>query len=207
MRTTQVVVDPSEQAAKAGAITLLRVVVGVIMIAHGWQKLMDYGSWHAQIVQLGIPLPDVAAALGLAGELLGGLGLVLGCLTRIAAFGVAATMAVAIVTVHIDNGLLMKNNGFELPLVLLCAALYFLAAGAGPLSVDALIGLGARRRAKLEERAYEEDLVRARRAEEHGRTLRAKHVPSHPARSSDDQDETIGPRDPRLGRHVPPARH
>jgi putative oxidoreductase len=198
MRSVRIV-DPTQRAAEISAVTLLRVVVGVIMIAHGWQKLMDYGGWHAQVVQLGIPVPDVTAALGLAGELLGGAGLLLGCLTRIAAFGVFATMAVAILSVHLRNGLLMQNNGFEFPLVLLCSALYFLAAGAGPISIDALIGLGARRRAQLDQRAYEEDILRGQRV--------STGAPRHAAPVHDDEGERFGSSKERLGRHEPPARH
>ena len=90
------------------AMTLFRVTVGVVMVAHGW-----------------------------------GLGLIFGLLTPIAAAGVAFTMLVAILSAHIQNGLLAKNNGFEYPLTLMMAALWLMMRGAGPFSVDALL---ARRR-------------------------------------------------------------
>src|SRR5262245_5252131 len=84
----------------ASAYTVLRVVVGVIMAAHGTQKLLDVDAFIAQVASLGIPVPEVAAPLSMAAELLGGLGLVFGLLTRIAAFGVLANMIVAILSVH-----------------------------------------------------------------------------------------------------------
>jgi hypothetical protein len=77
--------------------------------------------------------------LAIVGELFGGLGLVVGLLTPIAAFGVACTMTVAIAAVHLQHGLFAANGGFEFPLVLLASALWFMAAGPGPWSVDALI--------------------------------------------------------------------
>jgi hypothetical protein len=100
---------------------------------------------------MGIPLPAVSALLATAGEFLGGLGLIFGLLTRVAAFGVFCTMAVAVFVVHLPNGLLARNNGFEFPLTLLCAAFFFIAAGAGPISLDAWFGrfVSARQRRPL----------------------------------------------------------
>jgi putative oxidoreductase len=127
--------------------TLLRVVVGVIMAAHGWQKMMDFGAWQSQVASLGIPMPEIAAPLALAAELLGGLGLIFGLFTRLAAFGVFCNMAVAIATVHLHKGLFAKDGGFEFPLVLAAAAVFFIATGPGPLSLEAFMRKRARRRA------------------------------------------------------------
>jgi putative oxidoreductase len=129
----------------AGALTLLRVCVGGIMMAHGWMKLADIDAAQQSFAALGIPAPEVMVPLAIAGELFGGLGVVLGCLTPIAAFGIACTMVGAIAFVHLDNGLFAQKGGFEYPLVMLMAALYFVVRGAGPFSVDAW--LAARRRA------------------------------------------------------------
>jgi putative oxidoreductase len=132
--------------ATALTMTILRVAVGVIMTVHGFQKLTDLAATEAGFANMGIPLPAVTALLATAGEFLGGLGLILGLLTRIAAFGVFCTMAVAVFFVHLPNGLLASNNGFEFPLTLLCAAFFFIAAGAGPISLDAWLSrvVGAR---------------------------------------------------------------
>lgn len=134
-------------AAAVLTMTILRVVVGVIMTVHGFQKLSDLGATESNFANMGIPLPAVSALLATAGEFLGGLGLITGLLTRIAAFGVFCTMAVAVFAVHLPNGLLASNNGFEYPLTLLATALFFIAAGAGPISVDAWLGrfIGQRR--------------------------------------------------------------
>jgi putative oxidoreductase len=121
------------------AVTLLRVVVGVIMAAHGFQKAMDPSMFQGHLVQMGFPLPSVMTYLAIAGELFGGLGLAVGLFTPVAAFGVACTMVVAITTVHLKKGLFAANGGFEFPLVLLMNALWFMAAGAGPWSLDAII--------------------------------------------------------------------
>lgn len=133
-------------SATALTMTILRVAVGVIMTVHGFQKLTDLAATEANFANMGIPLPAVSALLATAGEFLGGLGLIVGLLTRIAAFGVFCTMAVAVFVVHLPNGLLASNNGFEYPLTLLCAAFFFIAAGAGPFSLDAWLGrvIGAR---------------------------------------------------------------
>ena len=77
------------------------------------------------------------APLAVAGELLGGLGLIVGLFTRVAAFGVMCVMVVAIATVHLHKGLLAEHGGFEYPLLLLATSLYFLVAGGGPVSLDA----------------------------------------------------------------------
>lgn len=121
------------------ANTVLRVVVGLLMAAHGFQKLMDPSVFQGHLAHMGFPLPGVMAYLAIAGELLGGLGLAVGLLTPIAAFGVACTMVVAITTVHLKHGVFAADGGFEFPLVLLLVALWFMAAGAGPWSLDAFI--------------------------------------------------------------------
>jgi putative oxidoreductase len=122
---------------RAGALTLLRVGTGIIMTTHGWMKLTDLAGTHQTFASLGIPFPDAAAYLAVAGELFGGLGLIVGLLTPIAAFGVLATMIAAIAFVHWPSGLLAQNNGFEYPLTVGLVALYFLVRGAGPVSLDA----------------------------------------------------------------------
>ena len=121
------------------ALTLLRVVVGVIMIAHGLQKVADPSHIESTVAKLGFPAPTVFAYLAIAAECLGGLGLIAGLLTRLSAFGVAATMLVAVLGVHLKNGLFAANGGFEYPLVLFFTALWFMAAGPGPYSLDAFI--------------------------------------------------------------------
>ena len=121
------------------AFTALRIVLGVIMAGHGFHKAADPAQFLQRLDQLGFPLPGVFAYFAIAGELLGGLGLIVGLLTPVAAFGVAATMLVAILTVHWEHGLFAADGGFEFPLLLVVSAVWFMAAGGGPYSLDALL--------------------------------------------------------------------
>jgi putative oxidoreductase len=113
-----------------------RLVLGAIMLAHGWMKVVPRGSLYnfAHIVaHMGLPywLGYVAAFT----EFFGGIALILGLLTPIAAIGVAIDMGVAIVKVHLRHGL-TGPGGFEFPLSLLALALLLLANGPGWLALD-----------------------------------------------------------------------
>jgi putative oxidoreductase len=134
MRNTPV---DSQQRAEDVALTALRVASGAILAVHGAMKLLDIPGTIASFAGLSIPYPHYAVYFAIVGELCGGLGLVLGLLTRIAAFGTLATMAVAIGFAHFGHGLLAKNGGWEYPLVLALLSLFFMTHGAGPVSLDA----------------------------------------------------------------------
>jgi putative oxidoreductase len=127
-----------ESRAAVVGLTLLRVIAGIILTAHGWQKLVGFTEWRNVVVGLGLPMPTLMAALAVAGELGGGVGLILGLLARVAGFGAAAVMTVAIATVHISHGLFAQQNGFEYPLLIWATAVFFMLRGAGPFSLDAL---------------------------------------------------------------------
>ena len=123
----------------------LRVGAGVIFAAHGAQKLFGwfggYGlegtaGWMASI---GIEPGLLMAALAGSAEFFGGLLLIAGLLVRPAAFMLAITMVVAIVTVHLQNGLFMTNNGYEFGLALLAVSVALVLRGAGSLSMDRLL--------------------------------------------------------------------
>ncbi|OOF30526.1 DoxX family protein [Salinivibrio proteolyticus] len=120
----------------------LRLPVGVILIAHGAQKLFGWfggyglegtGQWMASI---GLEPGVLMALMAGSAEFFGGVLLLIGLLTRPAAAVTAITMLVAIVTVHWDNGLFLSNNGYEFGLALLAAAVSLVFSGAGNLSVD-----------------------------------------------------------------------
>ncbi|MCP8897687.1 DoxX family protein [Gilvimarinus xylanilyticus] len=124
-----------------GALAL-RVPVGIILAAHGAQKLFGWfggyglegtGQWMASI---GLSPGYLMAALAGSAEFFGGLALVLGLLTRPAALVSAFTMLVAIVTVHLGNGLFMSNNGYEFALSLLAATTASVFLGGGRLALD-----------------------------------------------------------------------
>jgi putative oxidoreductase len=128
------------------AFAILRIAVGGIMAAHGWAKLSDIPGTAQSFAHLGIPAPQALVYAAVAGEFLGGLGLVAGLLTRVAALGPMCTMIVAILTVHIGHGLFAKDGGYEYPLLLLVVSLFFAFNGAGAFSIDAMLEKGAQAR-------------------------------------------------------------
>ncbi len=122
-------------------LTVMRVCVGLIMAVHGWTKLTDFELWTQIVSLLGVPVPQVFAGLSVAAELAGGVGLVLGLFTPVAAFGLVVDLAVAIGLVHAGNGLFVQNGGFEYALLMAVVAFFFLLRGGGPFSLDrALFG-------------------------------------------------------------------
>lgn len=145
MRRIEVYEVDNESKVSDLALTLLRVGVGAILMAHGWQKLMDVPHHVSAFAGLGIPNPKLAVYLAILGELFGGLGLVLGALTPLAALGAVLTMGSAIYFVHRSNGLFAQGGGWEYPVTILLVALFFVAHGAGPLSVDGLVATARRR--------------------------------------------------------------
>ena len=133
----------SSQAGIGGLA--LRVPVGTILAAHGAQKLFGWfggyglegtGQWMASI---GLTPGYLMATLAGSAEFLGGLALILGLLTRPAALVTAFTMVVAILTVHLNNGLFMSNNGYEFALSLLAATSALVFLGGGRFSLDKLL--------------------------------------------------------------------
>lgn len=127
-----------------GALAL-RVPVGIIFAAHGAQKLFGwFGGYGLEgtagwLESIGLAPGLLMALLAGGAEFFGGLALVLGLLTRPAAFALSIAMLVAIFSVHFANGLFMSNNGYEFALALLAASVSLLLSGAGKASVDALI--------------------------------------------------------------------
>ncbi len=123
----------------------LRIPAGIIFIAHGSQKLFGWfggyglegtGQWMASI---GIEPGVLMAGLAGSGEFFGGLLLLIGLLTRPAAVVTAFTMLVAILSVHISNGLFISNNGYEYALALLAISVSLAFSGAGKVSADEII--------------------------------------------------------------------
>ena len=119
-------------------LTLLRAAVGAIFIAHGAQKLFVFGldGVAGAFGQMGVPFAEVTGPLVALLEFFGGIALVLGLLTRLAAVGLAINMVGAIVLVHAPNGFFLPN-GIEFALLLGSASLALAIMGAGELSVDA----------------------------------------------------------------------
>ena len=129
------------------SITILRLVLGVVFSAHGAQKMLGwFGGYGFSTTmgffthQMGIPAPF--AFLAICAEFFGGLGLIIGLLGRIAAFGIICDMLVAVAMVHARNGFFMnwagnqKGEGFEYHLLAIVVALIILVKGSGAFSVD-----------------------------------------------------------------------
>jgi putative oxidoreductase len=145
MRTIEIREHERNRAASVLALTLLRVAVGGIFVVHGAMKLDDVAGTAAGFAKAGIPAPEVMVYFAILGELFGGLGLLLGALTPLAAMGPVLVMAGAIWFVHRGHGMLNQNHGWEWPLTLLLVALFFAAHGPGPISVDELAARFRRR--------------------------------------------------------------
>ena len=127
-------------------LTILRLVLGVVFFAHGAQKLLGWFGGYGltatvgAFTHMGMPAPLVY--LIIATEFFGGLGLILGFLTRIPALGIGCLMVGAIFLVHMPNGFFMnwannqKGEGIEYHLMAIAMAAVLLLRGAGAFSVD-----------------------------------------------------------------------
>ncbi len=136
-------------------LTILRLLLGIVFFAHGAQKMLGWfggygfhGTMGFFEQTMGIPAP--LAFLAICAEFFGGLGLIVGLLSRIAAFGIICNMIVAVLTVHIHNGFFMnwtgqqKGEGFEYHLLAIAIGLVILIKGAGALSIDRALSGGER---------------------------------------------------------------
>jgi len=116
-------------------LLILRLVLGIIMIYHGWPKVTGLGGVIDGFTGMGIPLPAVAAVFATAAEFLGGFLMLLGVFTDIAGLAFAIDMLGAITFVHAKNGFGADKGGVEMPLALMAMALAIALAGPGRFSV------------------------------------------------------------------------
>ena len=137
-------------SARIGVL-ILRITLGVIFVAHGAQKVLGWwgglgfsGTIDAFAKQ---GMPPALTVLVMIGEFFGGLGVLFGALTRIAALGPAIVMAGAIATVHWKNGFFLnwfnvpgRGHGIEANLAYLAMALTLVFTGPGALAIDELRG-------------------------------------------------------------------
>jgi putative oxidoreductase len=137
------------------AITVLRLVLGVVFFAHGAQKMLGWFGGYGFAGTMGaftgiMHIPAPFAFLAIAAEFFGGLGLIFGLLTRVAAFGIFTNMVVAIAMVHRHLGFFMnwmgtkKGEGYEYHLLVLAITVFLMVRGAGAASVDRLLASRAK---------------------------------------------------------------
>jgi len=131
---------------------LLRLVLAAVFFPHGAQKVLGWFGGHGLAGTMGfftqqMGIPTALAALAIAAEFLGSIGLFFGFLTRVAAFGIFCVMAAAVAMVHAQVGFFMNwfgrmpagQEGFEFHLLVLALSFAVMVRGAGMLSIDGTI--------------------------------------------------------------------
>lgn len=132
---------PLPTPVREWGLLVARVVLGVVLVAHGWQKFTEWGiaGTTASFQEMGVPAPPVSALVASIVELGGGVLLILGLFTTVAGVLVALNMLGAVLFVHAPHGVFVAGNGWELVAVIGVASLVFALVGAGRISLDALI--------------------------------------------------------------------
>jgi putative oxidoreductase len=129
---------------------VLRLGLGVVMFPHGAQKALGWfgGNGFAATIEMfsgKMHVPLIFAVLAILAESAGSLGLITGCLTRVAALGILCNMSVAVAMVHWSNGFFMNwsgkqaGEGFEYHVLAIAIAIALILSGGGKWSVDRAI--------------------------------------------------------------------
>lgn len=126
--------------ARDVALLLTRLALGIVFVAHGWQKLFTNGIDGTAVFfdKSGVPAATVAAWFAALVELAGGVALILGFAVAVAGVLLVIDMIGAFVFVHAGSGLLVGEGGYELVLVLGAASLLLAATGSGRFGIDHL---------------------------------------------------------------------
>lgn len=130
----------------------LRLVTGIIFLVHGASMLTHMQQTIEGFVGMGFSA--AVAIIVTVIEALGGLALILGAFTRLAALGIAIVMAGAIITIHWPNGFFVLNQGYEYSLALIAMCTVLFMGGSGPFAVDQV--LARLKSAKLQRHSYDE---------------------------------------------------
>ena len=127
--TQPIAVHTADRPAVETALLIVRVIVGIIFVAHGAQKL--FGAFGGPGLEATVKMMGPLGYLVTIGEFFGGLGLIFGFLSRFSAAALIVIMIGAIATVHGQNGFFQSNNGFEYNLALIGLLAPTLIAGPG----------------------------------------------------------------------------
>jgi putative oxidoreductase len=132
-------------------LAVLRIVVGIVFLVHGYQKLfvMGMGGVTEFFMQIGAPLPGLSTPLVSLLEFAGGIALILGVLTPVVALLFAADMLGALLLVHLPNGFSASEGGYEFVLTLFAASLALTLTGPGAYALDAAFRRGRAAPAEL----------------------------------------------------------
>lgn len=143
-------------------LLLARIALGIILIAHGWQKFNEWtlAGTASAFVDMGVPAPGVTSAIAAVAELGGGLLVLVGLLTPIVAVLNILVLLGAFALVHVQAGVFVENGGYELVIALAAGLLLIAARGAGKFSIDALLP-GSPYRAAPADHAANQPLVPA----------------------------------------------
>lgn len=131
-------------------LTLLRLILGIIFFAHGSQLVLGWYGGLGFSASMGIfthmmGIPAAFAFLAIMAQFLGSIGLIVGLLGRVAAFGIMVDMLVATLMVHLHNGFFMnwygnqKGEGYEYHLLAMAIAIALIVKGSGALSLDFML--------------------------------------------------------------------
>ena len=134
-------------------LLVLRVLLGLVFFPHGMQKLTTMFGGYGFEGTMGfftgkLGISAVFAFLAIMAEGLGWMGLITGLLTRVAAFGIAVNMAVAVYMLHFQNGFFMnwfgtqKGEGYEFHILVIAIAIALMIRGGGKWSIDKAIADG-----------------------------------------------------------------
>lgn len=141
--TMRTLLNPSSASPvlKDLALLIARVSLGVILMAHGWQKFTEWtiAGTGENFAAMGIPAPHFSAMFAASAELVGGAFLVLGLLAPLAALVNIIGMLGALFLVHIEAGIFASEGGIELVWAIAAGLAVILFLGAGRFSVDQLI--------------------------------------------------------------------
>lgn len=132
---------PVPAPVREWGLLVARLILGVVLVAHGWQKFTEWGlaGTTASFQEMGVPAPPASALIAAIVELGGGVLLLLGLFTTVAGFLVALNMLGAVLFVHAPHGVFVAGNGWELVAVIGLASLVLALVGPGRISLDALI--------------------------------------------------------------------